>query len=934
MNQGRKSLVVFALCGLIVITAISGCTGSKFFSKDAFEWANIIGNIFGFFGCQPPEGDISDESEGEPVEGEGEPAEGEGEPVEGEGEPVEGEDEPAEGEGEPVEGEGEPVEGEGEPAEGEGEPVEGEGEPVEGEGEPVEGEGEPVEGEGEPAEGEGEPVEGEDEPAEGEGEPVEGEGEPVEGEGEPVEGEGEPAEGEGEPVEGEGEPVEGEGEPVEGEGEPAEGEGEPVEGEDEPAEGEGEPVEGEGEPVEGEGEPVEGEGEPVEGEGEPVEGEGEPVEGEPGFCNPDLDSPVLNLAGDQFVLLEDCTAYEEAGLASVIDLCDGDLGANLTPEDVMVDIWIKSMNLYVNTTLASVEYEFNSLYAESIGEYAFVYYVNDSSGNTGSVERNVRTVCLPDQVEELTVMLPGNVPLVLVRIPSGTFTMGCNPDEQDSYYSELPQHEVVLEQDFWMGKYEVTQQQWLAVMNTWPDTVPSSAVGLGDNYPAYWVSWYDAQDYVTALNAYLSDSYQDAIVVRLPSESEWEYACRAGTTTRYYWGDDPDYVLADSYAWHRFNSDGSAHPVGEKLPNAFGLYDMSGNVWEWCGDDWHDDYIGAPNDGSIWVDSPRNLTRMLRGSGWSWEPEFCRSAKRGGYMYSYDHVGFRLVADDINNEGEGEPVEGEGELIEGEGEPLEGEGELVEGEGEPVEDELTVMLPGNVPLVLLRIPSGTFTMGCNPDEQDSYYSELPQHEVVLEQDFWMGKYEVTQQQWLAVMNTWPDTVPSSAVGQGDNYPAYWVSWYDAQDYVTALNAYLSDTFQDAIAVRLPSESEWEYACRAGTTTRYYWGDDPDYVLADFYAWHSFNSDGSAHPVGEKIPNAFGLYDMSGNVWEWCGDDWHDDYIGAPDDGSIWVDSPRNIIRMLRGSGWSWEPNFCRSAKRGGYKYSYDHVGFRLAADGK
>ena len=116
--------------------------------------------------------------------------------------------------------------------------------------------------------------------------------------------------------------------------------------------------------------------------------------------------------------------------------------------------------------------------------------------------------------------------------------------------------------------------------------------------------------------------------------------------------------------------------------------------------------------------------------------------------------------------------------------------------------------------------------------------------------------------------------------------------------------------------RLPSEAEWEYACRAGSETEFCFGDDAK-RLGEF-AWYSENSESKTHPVGEKKPNAWGLYDMHGNVWEWVEDDWHDSYEGAPDDGSAWIDKPRGSDRVVRGGSWGDVARYCRSAVRSGY----------------
>ena len=137
------------------------------------------------------------------------------------------------------------------------------------------------------------------------------------------------------------------------------------------------------------------------------------------------------------------------------------------------------------------------------------------------------------------------------------------------------------------------------------------------------------------------------------------------------------------------------------------------------------------------------------------------------------------------------------------------------------------------------------------------------------------------------------------------------------------------------AIRLPSESEWEYACRAGTTTAYSFGDDES-LLGD-YAWYLDNAGKAgeryAHPVGQKLPNAWGLYDMHGNVWEWCEDPWHDNYDGAPTDGSVWPTGGRSRDRVLRGGSWGGNARHCRSAPRNGHwsEHRNDPNGFRVAA---
>ena len=284
---------------------------------------------------------------------------------------------------------------------------------------------------------------------------------------------------------------------------------------------------------------------------------------------------------------------------------------------------------------------------------------------------------------------------------------------------------------------------------------------------------------------------------------------------------------------------------------------------------------------------------------------------------------------------EGEPIEGEpveGEPVEGEVLP-EGEGEVLpEGEGEPAEGESsegegeypteTLLLPGGVPLELVRIPAGSFQMGSPDTERSQRSIESPVHTVTIAYDFYMGKYEVTQAQWLAVMDSTPGGNTWDS-GQGDTYPAYYVSWDDAKNFITALNMHITNTGQGPATVRLPSEAEWEYACRAGTQTRFYFGDSlsvddlcEDDGIRSQYMWYcGNNSQDGSKPVGGKLANAFGLHDMSGNLWEWCEDDWHDDYTGAPSTGSAWIDSSRGSYRVLRGGDWFDLAQNCRSAYR-------------------
>ncbi|WP_019499172.1 formylglycine-generating enzyme family protein [Pseudanabaena sp. PCC 6802] len=224
----------------------------------------------------------------------------------------------------------------------------------------------------------------------------------------------------------------------------------------------------------------------------------------------------------------------------------------------------------------------------------------------------------------------GNLELQMVEIPSGKFFMGSPEGEGNS--DEHPQHEVTV-RSFLMGKYPVTQAQYQAVMGK----NPSHFGGNGANRPVERVSWHDAKEFCAQLSELTGKNY------RLPSEAEWEYACRATTKTEYYFGDSES-NLGD-FAWYYSNSNGKTQPVGETLPNAFGLYDMHGNVWEWCEDNWHENYQGAPTDGRAWVDRKKSTNRVRRGGSWSLNAFYCRSAFRNYYYADFvsNYDGFRVV---------------------------------------------------------------------------------------------------------------------------------------------------------------------------------------------------------------------------------------------------------------------------------------------------
>ncbi len=222
---------------------------------------------------------------------------------------------------------------------------------------------------------------------------------------------------------------------------------------------------------------------------------------------------------------------------------------------------------------------------------------------------------------------------------------------------------------------------------------------------------------------------------------------------------------------------------------------------------------------------------------------------------------------------------------------------------------------------LVRIVGGRFMMGSPKKEESRYEWEGPQHKVEVS-DFYIGRYPVTNQEYGEFLKDNPKISEpeywSDRRFNQPKQPVVGVSWEDAKQYA------------NWAGLRLPTEEEWEYACRAGTSSRYYLGNTEKALQKA--GWYEKNSDGHLQPVGGKEPNGFGLYDMHGNVWEWIEDDWHENYKGAPKDGSSWIDNPRGSLRVLRGGSWNGRALNCRSAIRichsPGFR-DFD-IGFRLA----
>lgn len=253
-------------------------------------------------------------------------------------------------------------------------------------------------------------------------------------------------------------------------------------------------------------------------------------------------------------------------------------------------------------------------------------------------------------------------------------------------------------------------------------------------------------------------------------------------------------------------------------------------------------------------------------------------------------------------------------------------------------------LTEDVVLDVMRIPGGDFMMGAPEHEKDREVDEGPQH-VVSIPDFWMGRYPVTQAQWRAVailpkVNRDLNTAPSTF--QGEQRPVENVRWAEAIEFCDRLSRFAENhlSYQTGRKYRLPSEAEWEYACRAGRTTPYHLGSTitPDVANYNGTAPYGRGPKGiyraTTTEVGHfNVSNGFGLFDLHGNVWEWCLDTWHDHYRKAPVDGSAWITGGDDSYRLLRGGSWGNSPWYCRSANRGRAKpdNNSNYFGFRIVS---
>jgi len=509
----------------------------------------------------------------------------------------------------------------------------------------------------------------------------------------------------------------------------------------------------------------------------------------------------------------------------------------------------------------------------------------------------------------------------MVLIPPGTFNMGCSSSQSFGCFSqENPVHQVTLTNAFYMGRGEVTQAQWQASMGSNPSQFQSASAQVPlaqvPQRPVERVSWNMIQGFLSQTG------------MRLPTEAEWEYAFRAGTTTAFHGyagqlsGTNDDDLLGN-IAWFIDNSNSQTRPVGGKLGNGFGLHDMAGNVEEWVNDRFGGYSAAAqtnpqgPSSGSF---------RVTRGGMWVFSSLQCRASQRNGNFnpdFSNHTVGFRVVKDVVRTPAWATLLEARPDPSVVTDATLRA-AIVATGLAWRVKDTAT-----GIEMVL--IPPGTFNMGCSSSQSfGCISSENPVHQVTLTNAFYLGRYEVTQAQWQARMGSNPSNFQSASpqvpLAQVSQRPVENVSWNTIQPF-------LSQT-----GMRLPTEAEWEYAYRAGTTTAFHGytgqlsGTNDDGLLGNI-AWYCQGScsdfPNETRPVGGKLGNGFGLHDMSGNVWEWV-NDWYSDYsVGAQTNPQ---GPSSGTFRVMRGGSWFFFSNFCRASLRvnGFPDASLGYVGFRVA----
>ncbi len=475
--------------------------------------------------------------------------------------------------------------------------------------------------------------------------------------------------------------------------------------------------------------------------------------------------------------------------------------------------------------------------------------------------------------KQMSIELGDGVKMEFVLVQPGKFMMGFKGS----------QHEVTLTKPFWIGKFEVTQEQYQRVMGI----NPSRTKDLCKDAPVGSVSWLNAVDFCKKLSEKEGDSLPKGYVFRLPTEAEWEFAASGGQNSQgfIYSGSN----TANEVGWFNVNSENKTNPVGKKKANELGLYDMSGNVWEWC-NDWFGEYPKKPEMDPL---GPKTGSiQVLRSGSWGNDPFSGRIASRhsAAPVECGGALGFRLTLgyplQDI-------PVSPDKvESVKTVPETLKEKSGPKEKDGEEVNKQMSIDLGGGVKMEFVFVQHGKFILGDKGD----------QNEVTLSKSFWIGKFEVTQEQYEEIMGINPSFYKDS----GKNAPVECVSWFDAVEFCKRLTEKADKSPSKGYVFRLPTSVEWEYAARGGQKSKGF-----EYSGSNILS--EVASKGKSYTVGTKKPNELGIHDMSGNVSEWC-QDWAEGwYIGRPvTDPS---GPPSGLKRIFRGGSIISPAEQCRNAYR-------------------
>ncbi len=570
------------------------------------------------------------------------------------------------------------------------------------------------------------------------------------------------------------------------------------------------------------------------------------------------------------------------------------------------------------------------------------------------------------------VVHTNSIGLKLSLLPPGEFTMGRTEEQFDKLLDTvknrpemkrnyggqvvwsmlmMPGHRVRLTKPFYMGATEVTVGQFRQFADaTGYKTEAEQGLDAGEpikgraictwRKPMVWINLRQKDD-EPVLHLCYNDcvefckwlSKQEGVEYGLPTEAEWEYACRAGTATPWSFGDWQDVPRAahEHAFWSEAPQGKHDRPrsVAQGKPNAFGLYDMHGNLWEYVADWWHRMYYKESplNDpaGPATQDELNRERRIIRGSSFDWDSWGGDSAYRmriGQRSTQHPHMGFRVALRIQGVEGVPPAVDPDEERRSKKRDPGADSQEVraaLRAGAVTVKDPdgWTIDLGGGAKMEFVLIPAGSFLMGSDKGMKD----ERPVHRVVISRPFYMAKYELTQGQWEALMgkHPWLEELRKEKAtdAAAPNKAIDTLSWTACQEFIGKLKAKVPGH-----AFALPTEAQWEYACRVGSTSEFHFGDN-DSQLGDFAWFHGnmnwvgqpgFKGKLYYHDVGVKKPNAFGLYDMHGGVWEWCSD-WYDEnyYFAAPLADPTGPSSGR--FRVLRGGSWFRFGKYARSAYR-------------------